>query len=100
MDLSSISVGGAAKTAGQAAVSNDNGADEFEIAFQKLMDYLHKNPVQIMEEKWLERHGLTRDSLAALPQDKQDAVREELAAYIRLQLTGTLASGKSSLTVV
>lgn len=99
MSITAITDGATSVAAKGTPISNDNVEDEFETAFQRLMDFLQQNPIERMQHKWLESHGLTEESLNALPAEKQDAIRDAMADYIRQQLTGSAGHGTSSLAV-
>jgi hypothetical protein len=55
-------------------------------AVQDFLAYMKESPAQRMVDDWLKAHGLTEQSLAKLPPDKQAAIRKEMAADIKTQM--------------
>jgi len=51
------------------------------------LDYMKESPAQRMEDSWLAAHGLTRQSLDAMPPDQREAVLKQMAKDIKDQVT-------------
>jgi hypothetical protein len=87
-----------------AASDTPNASDK---AVQDFLAYMKESPAQRVVDAWLKAHGLTEQSLAKLPPEKQAAIRKEMAADIKTQIdqqmeqkTGAVPTAGSLASVV
>lgn len=50
------------------------------------MDYMKKSPAERMEDNWLKAHGLTKEKLASMSPEEQEAIRKQMKSEIEASL--------------
>jgi len=55
-------------------------------AVDDFLSYMKESPAERMMDSWLAAHGLSKESLAAMPPEKRDAVLKQMAQELKDQL--------------
>jgi len=86
MGVSGVSSSGFASypSAGRARAESKNAVQAEEDAeLKELIAYFQMSPEERAIRNWLEAHGYTEEEFEALPPEKKEALRKEMAAEIK-----------------
>jgi hypothetical protein len=81
-----------------ASGADSAGVTTPDTAAQDFLNYMKESPAERMVDAWLKAHGLTKQSLAALPPDKQNALMKEMAKDIADEIKQKAESKQKGVT--